>query len=482
MEDIQISSPLVWKELDSENILVGKILTNKPFMKNEIELILCKAWNLEDDFNVIKISGNAFMFKFAKRKPLACRFWMPKLDDRKVWISVRYEKLQSYCYNCGRIGHDNKICKSERAMSLAHPSEPRFGAWLTTNSYRNWDEVMIVVKDEWAEADDARKKREEALRRKRTEDRKQGNSTSHPFEDDLFYIKVNKSFTESEMDEPLRCHSKGKVEDVGAVKAKESPLNVVAEQEAGLKGSCGLANKPVAPEEVHPLAMVVYSGQILTEMINGIECLGLKRKAVDEGDKVGQKRRKLAIVEANSAKDIFDYAACLRKTKARVRRNDKCRRKKDKENLVEEVMDYDENMGDAADLKAPGSEFIFRAKVGSDHHALIIVCWFCEDKFPKYFKFEAAWAQHEDFLKIVGEGWNDVEGNLNNRLNDLIRRLEACRKWIVRWSRTEFPNFKNVIKQLRYRLHTCYEGQMSSASLKEAEDLVKQLEEAWDRE
>ncbi|KAI9083192.1 hypothetical protein K1719_034925 [Acacia pycnantha] len=614
MEEIQISSPLVWKELDSENILVGKLLTNKSFTKNAIESILRKAWNLEDGFDVTEISGNAFMFKFAKvgefdrilrgrpwtingcllnllerskfkayeefdfsqgpiwiqlhnipmeamclenavtiggyvgdvvlaenpfyngrylrsflrvrvvldlRKPLACGFWMPRPDGRKVWISIRYEKLQSFCYNCGRIGHDNKSCKSERVMSMVLPSESRFGAWLTTNSCRNWDEVMTVVKDEWIEANDARKKREEALRRKGTEDRRQGNRASHPPEDEIFCIKVNKSLLESEMDGTSRGHSKGEVENLGAVyggrasleidrgketgsilldkgkqtergqeesleflnrKANDSPLNVVAEQKIGLQRSCDLVNESVPAEEVHPLAMVVYSGQILTEMINGIKCIGLKRKAMEDDDKMDQKRRKLAIVETNPDKDIFEYATCLRKTKARIKRNDKRKRKKDKENLVEEGMDYDEDMGDAADSNAPGSEFIFRAKVGSDHHALIVDCWFCEDKVPKHFKFEAAWAQHEDFLRIVGEGWNDVEGHLNNRLIDLIRRLEACQKRLVKWSRSEFPNFKKVIDQLRRRLHTCYEGQMSLAGLKEAEDLVKQLEEAWVRE
>ncbi|KAK4280367.1 hypothetical protein QN277_011998 [Acacia crassicarpa] len=120
--------------------------------------------------------------------------------------------------------------------------------------------------------------------------------------------------------------------------------------------------------------------------------------------------------------------------------------------------------------------------VGSDHHALIIDSCFSEEKFPKYFKFEASWAQHEDFLKIVGEGWNDVEGNLDNRINDLIRRLAACQKRLVRWNSTKFPNFKKVIEQLRHKLHICYEGHVTDASLKEAEGLVKQLEETWDRE
>ncbi|KAI9083584.1 hypothetical protein K1719_034526 [Acacia pycnantha] len=65
MEDCQISSPLVWKTVDVESILIGKVLSRKPYTRSAIVNILQKAWNLQTGFDVIEVSGNAFMFSFS---------------------------------------------------------------------------------------------------------------------------------------------------------------------------------------------------------------------------------------------------------------------------------------------------------------------------------------------------------------------------------------------------------------------------------
>ncbi|KAI9084587.1 hypothetical protein K1719_033575 [Acacia pycnantha] len=86
------------------------------------------------------------------RNSLAEGFWLPKLDGSKSWITICYEKLQNFCYNCGKIGHANRDCKSERLLSVATTSDSRFGPWTTTTSCRNWDEILIVVCNDWEEA------------------------------------------------------------------------------------------------------------------------------------------------------------------------------------------------------------------------------------------------------------------------------------------------------------------------------------------
>ncbi|KAK4269586.1 hypothetical protein QN277_022724 [Acacia crassicarpa] len=240
MEDPKISDPLIWKEEEVEKVLVGKVLSPKTYSRSAIEQILQKAWNLESGFNVIEITGNAFMFCFSDeveyhrilrsrpwsvnglllnlmergkyklcedfnfslcpiwiqihnvpmeamylenairiggyvgevvlaeeprysgrlfrtflrvrvvldlRKALPSGFWMSKPDGGRNWISIRYEKLQNFCYNCGKIGHDSRVCKLEKLMSIVNSGEARYGSWTTTSQSRCQEELIVAVKE-----------------------------------------------------------------------------------------------------------------------------------------------------------------------------------------------------------------------------------------------------------------------------------------------------------------------------------------------
>ncbi|KAI9108190.1 hypothetical protein K1719_021063 [Acacia pycnantha] len=100
-----------------------------------------------------------------RRKPLAHGFWLLRPDGRKVWIAIKFEKLQSFCYSCGKLGHDNRACQSEKLMSCFKPNEPHFGAWISSNVCRNWDETLVVIKNVDIEASYVRKKHEEVARK-----------------------------------------------------------------------------------------------------------------------------------------------------------------------------------------------------------------------------------------------------------------------------------------------------------------------------
>ncbi|KAI9118734.1 hypothetical protein K1719_010179 [Acacia pycnantha] len=120
--------------------------------------------------------------------------------------------------------------------------------------------------------------------------------------------------------------------------------------------------------------------------------------------------------------------------------------------------------------------------VGSDHHALVIDCCYCEAKAPREFKFEANWVLHADYLEVVRSCWSEYAGIPDDHLLDLIWRLNRCREKLILWGRMEFPNFRKSIDQLRRKLSACYDGPITDVKLQEAEVLVGLIEETWVKE
>lgn len=43
--------------------------------------------------------------------------WVPRRNLPKVWVFIRYERLQDLCFNCGIIGHEQKTCQNEKVVS-----------------------------------------------------------------------------------------------------------------------------------------------------------------------------------------------------------------------------------------------------------------------------------------------------------------------------------------------------------------------------
>lgn len=53
-------------------------------------------------------------------EPLTLGFWVPREHKDPTWVSVKYERLQTFCYTCDRIGHDGRNCKfsTDQASSV----------------------------------------------------------------------------------------------------------------------------------------------------------------------------------------------------------------------------------------------------------------------------------------------------------------------------------------------------------------------------
>ncbi|KAJ1391355.1 Zinc knuckle CX2CX4HX4C [Sesbania bispinosa] len=64
------------------------------------------------------------------KKPITTGCWVPRRDLPRVWIILRYEKLQGLCFNCAIIGHEQRICSRDKAMPAIDKNSPKFSARL----------------------------------------------------------------------------------------------------------------------------------------------------------------------------------------------------------------------------------------------------------------------------------------------------------------------------------------------------------------
>ena len=61
------------------------------------------------------------------KKPLRRGGYVTNMDGERCWVSFKYERLPTFCFTCGKIGHDDKYCgiKIEK-----QPLERQYGEWV----------------------------------------------------------------------------------------------------------------------------------------------------------------------------------------------------------------------------------------------------------------------------------------------------------------------------------------------------------------
>ncbi|KAI9115025.1 hypothetical protein K1719_014038 [Acacia pycnantha] len=336
MDGNQISSPIVWKESEAERILIGKVLSNKTYTRSAMELILRKAWNLQEGFDVIEIDSNTFMFKFAdgdeynrilRGRPWSINGYVLNLLERSkyksceefdfsrcpMWIKMHNVPMEAMCLENAvtissyvrEIGHDNRNCGSARLMSVPSPNEPRFGAWLTTKLCRSWDEMVVVIQNNWSEAEYARRKKEEALDK-----------------ESLFFIKTHKSVGESK----------------GTDQKEESGRDTLGVVDPNVVGGSGLEEGADVATKFGEVDGDGYSGRTaMNTVANPLAMVVYDRGSLGEN---------------------------LRKTKAKIHRSARRKGKEEKENISDTDMNVEEQMGISVESNSRETGFVFKVGRG----------------------------------------------------------------------------------------------------------------------
>ncbi|KAM1859820.1 hypothetical protein ACFX13_012070 [Malus domestica] len=74
-------------------------------------------------------------------KPLVSGCWLRREDNRDTWVEFCYERLQDFCYRCGRLRHVNTDCTFEATKAGA----TGFGEWLKAPPVRDVEEGPKVM-------------------------------------------------------------------------------------------------------------------------------------------------------------------------------------------------------------------------------------------------------------------------------------------------------------------------------------------------
>ncbi|KAI9127255.1 hypothetical protein K1719_001814 [Acacia pycnantha] len=79
-------------------------------------------------------------------------FWIPRKEKEPAWVVVKYERLQNFCYVCGRLGHDDRRCSEGLNRKLGEGAVKEYGSWLSVPAVKTFEGALVVCDKEWCEA------------------------------------------------------------------------------------------------------------------------------------------------------------------------------------------------------------------------------------------------------------------------------------------------------------------------------------------
>lgn len=58
---------------------------------------------------------------------------LKKKDGSFFWVAFKYERLHTFCYFCGLLGHSMQFCRKLYGVRIT-PEDLPYGAWLREKS------------------------------------------------------------------------------------------------------------------------------------------------------------------------------------------------------------------------------------------------------------------------------------------------------------------------------------------------------------
>ncbi|XP_072082105.1 uncharacterized protein [Arachis hypogaea] len=135
------------------------------------------------------------------------------------------------------------------------------------------------------------------------------------------------------------------------------------------------------------------------------------------------------------------------------------------------------------DLELKGGQITWletRPAISSDHCALVLTLE-PKKKCPRYFKYEVHWEDHRECKEVVKRGWNRSAREIN-KWENLIERMESCKKELKSWSRRNFTKADREIAKLQEELQNLQNSSLTEQRQELSQNIKKRIEQLWKQE
>ncbi|XP_070666465.1 uncharacterized protein [Malus domestica] len=126
LEEIQMEILPFWVQIRGVPLYLSSKENALRIAKEIGEVVEIEDLSKNRGFLRVKVMVNS-------HNPLIAGCWLPRGKNEDTWIEFRYERLQDFCYRCGRIGHANTECAFEPTKGGA----AGYGEWTRTAPVRD---------------------------------------------------------------------------------------------------------------------------------------------------------------------------------------------------------------------------------------------------------------------------------------------------------------------------------------------------------